>query len=286
MYEFLNDRLKSRTLSCYHICALSNLDFYEAVRYRIGHMPTLKKIIVGALILSFFLPVIVDARRSSGGSVRVRGYTRRDGTYVQPHYRSAPDGNPYNNWSFPGNTNPYTGETATGDPDTYLRNYYDRSGGSSYSLPSYSTPSLTPSYTAPSYSSPSYSSPSYTAPSYSSFSTKPKQIIYRRAKEVGDSGTGCYSSGLNSAEISDCFTYALNKDSFDWEIKEYQASQPATVSVSTPAPTQVLLPVPQTASVARSPYTMTIGEQGFLIQQLELQIAALQRQLNALTQSR
>ncbi len=45
--------------------------------------------------------------------VRVRGYVRRDGTYVQPHYRSNPDGNFYNNWSTKGNVNPYTGEPGT-----------------------------------------------------------------------------------------------------------------------------------------------------------------------------
>jgi hypothetical protein len=53
----------------------------------------------------------------------VDGYFRRDGTYVQPHMRSAPDRNPSNNWSYPGNTNPYTGERTTGRPDTYLDNY-------------------------------------------------------------------------------------------------------------------------------------------------------------------
>jgi hypothetical protein len=62
-------------------------------------------------------------------AVHVNGYYRSNGTYVQPHYRSNPDGNPYNNWSYPGNTNPYTGKTATGNPDTYLQNYY--SGSSS-----------------------------------------------------------------------------------------------------------------------------------------------------------
>lgn len=41
-----------------------------------------------------------------------------------------PDGNPYNNYSFPGNTNPNTGNVAPGNPDTYLRNYYNRDGGS------------------------------------------------------------------------------------------------------------------------------------------------------------
>ena len=49
---------------------------------------------------------------------------------MQPHYRSNPDNNPYNNWSYPGNTNPYTGETATGNPDTYLKNYYGNSSPS------------------------------------------------------------------------------------------------------------------------------------------------------------
>ena len=56
----------------------------------------------------------------------VHGYTRSDGTYVQGYMRSSPDGNPYNNYSFPGNTNPYAGKVAPGNPDTYLRNYYNR----------------------------------------------------------------------------------------------------------------------------------------------------------------
>jgi hypothetical protein len=42
--------------------------------------------------------------------VRVRGYFRKDGTYVQPQYRTAPDGRFYDNWSTYGNLNPYTGE--------------------------------------------------------------------------------------------------------------------------------------------------------------------------------
>ena len=47
---------------------------------------------------------------------RVRGYYRKDGTYVQPHYRSKPDGNPFNNWSTKGNVNPYTGKPGTKNP--------------------------------------------------------------------------------------------------------------------------------------------------------------------------
>lgn len=64
------------------------------------------------------------------GDVHVNGYERQGGTYVQPHMRSAPDGNPYNNYSYPGNVNPYTGKVAPGNPDTYLRNYGWGSSGS------------------------------------------------------------------------------------------------------------------------------------------------------------
>ena len=61
---------------------------------------------------------------NSSADVWVNGYYLKDGTYVMGHWRSAPDGNPYNNWSFPGNINPYTGKVATGNPETYLKNYY------------------------------------------------------------------------------------------------------------------------------------------------------------------
>lgn len=50
------------------------------------------------------------------GDVSVRGYFRRDGTYVQPHMRSAPDGNSQNNWSTSPNVNPYTGQQGTRQP--------------------------------------------------------------------------------------------------------------------------------------------------------------------------
>jgi hypothetical protein len=55
---------------------------------------------------------------------RVDGYYRRDGTYVQPYYRTMPDRNPYNNYSFPGNYNPNTGQITGGDPNRYLQRYH------------------------------------------------------------------------------------------------------------------------------------------------------------------
>lgn len=45
--------------------------------------------------------------------VHVNGYTRNDGTYVEPHYRTAPNNNYYDNYSSQGNTNPYTGQQGT-----------------------------------------------------------------------------------------------------------------------------------------------------------------------------
>jgi hypothetical protein len=66
----------------------------------------------------------------------VRGYTKKDGTYVAPHYRSAPNSSRLDNYSTRGNYNPYTGKKGTVDP---------------YALPRYSSPSYssTPTYSAP-----------------------------------------------------------------------------------------------------------------------------------------
>ena len=50
----------------------------------------------------------------------VSGYTRSNGTYVQPHSRSNPDGARNNNWTTQGNTNPHTGKDGT-----LPRSYYE-----------------------------------------------------------------------------------------------------------------------------------------------------------------
>lgn len=59
---------------------------------------------------------VLLAANSAYSDTYVRGYTRSDGTYVQPHYRSSPDGNVWNNYSTKGNVNPYTGKRGTVDP--------------------------------------------------------------------------------------------------------------------------------------------------------------------------
>ena len=53
---------------------------------------------------------------SKGGDVSVRGHTRKDGTYVKPHMRTAPNSSKQDNYSTKGNVNPYTGKEGTVDP--------------------------------------------------------------------------------------------------------------------------------------------------------------------------
>lgn len=60
--------------------------------------------------------------------VSVTGYFRSDGTYVKPHLRTKPDGIPENNFNFPGNYNPNTGQITLGDRDKYLDRYYGQKG--------------------------------------------------------------------------------------------------------------------------------------------------------------
>lgn len=72
----------------------------------------------------------------------VNGYTKKDGTYVEGHYRSSPNQYRYDNYSSQNNSNPYTGQQGSGRNewsstpqynDSYgngagksYNNYYDR----------------------------------------------------------------------------------------------------------------------------------------------------------------
>lgn len=49
--------------------------------------------------------------------VYVDGYTKKDGTYVEPHHRSSPNSSPYDNYGTKGNDNPYTGQQGTVSPE-------------------------------------------------------------------------------------------------------------------------------------------------------------------------
>lgn len=79
--------------------------------------------------------------------VRVSGYTRKDGTYVQPYFRTAPNSTNRDNFSTQGNVNPYTGEAGWIKPDskynTFYRNTYSYSP-STTTRSEYSTNSTLP----------------------------------------------------------------------------------------------------------------------------------------------
>jgi len=70
----------------------------------------------------------------------VRGYTRRDGTYVAPHHRTEPNQFRYDNYSSQGNTNPYTGQPGHqtnefSNPPVFNRS--NPSSGSTLNTPTY-----------------------------------------------------------------------------------------------------------------------------------------------------
>lgn len=71
---------------------------------------TMKKVFGLALL------AVVLAPPAWAEDVHVNPYYRHDGTYVQPHMRTAPDHNQYNNFSTQGNVNPYTGQQGTVSP--------------------------------------------------------------------------------------------------------------------------------------------------------------------------
>lgn len=126
----------------------------------------MKKMVLAALACVAAVPMAPALARD----VYVKGYVRSDGAYVAPHYRSAPDNNPYNNYSTYPNTNPYTGRQGTSNP------YY-----------------IPRSYSPPSYSAPRYDAPTYNSP-YSGY-----------GGYGGYSGSNSRSSGNGSAFGSGTF---------------------------------------------------------------------------------
>jgi hypothetical protein len=53
---------------------------------------------------------------SNPNSHPVQGYTTSNGTYVQPHQQTNPNGTQRDNYSATGNVNPYTGAVGTRTP--------------------------------------------------------------------------------------------------------------------------------------------------------------------------
>lgn len=68
----------------------------------------MKKILVLSLLVFGCNAAIADSN--------VRGYVKKDGTYVAPHVKTSPNNTTLDNYSTKGNTNPYTGKPGTKDP--------------------------------------------------------------------------------------------------------------------------------------------------------------------------
>ena len=82
-----------------------------------------------AIMFSFSIPASAQTKGNSSNKSysstpkqhNVSGYTRSNGTYVAPHYRSTRDGARNNNWTTQGNTNPHTGKEGS-----IPRSYYEK----------------------------------------------------------------------------------------------------------------------------------------------------------------
>lgn len=66
-----------------------------------------------------FIPALVMALIATptfAETVRVKGHVNKNGVYVPPHTRTAPDSRVSNNWGAKPNINPYTGKEGNIDP--------------------------------------------------------------------------------------------------------------------------------------------------------------------------
>jgi hypothetical protein len=73
------------------------------------------RLLLGAFVsLVLFVPIVAWS-----GETFVDGHFRKDGTYVQPHWRTTPDSSYNNNWSTSPNINPHTFQQGTRQPKIY-----------------------------------------------------------------------------------------------------------------------------------------------------------------------
>ncbi|ATU04873.1 hypothetical protein BKN14_00245 [Candidatus Gracilibacteria bacterium HOT-871] len=139
-------------------------------------------------ILSIFVVLVLSLSSvfTAYADTHVKGYYRKNGTFVQPHYRSDRNGTKADNWSTKGNINPYTGKVGT-------KNIYN---------------TYIPSYTTPSYSSPSYYN--YNTPSYNN-SFDSYTPTFTTKKSCSDS-YGAYSYENLEGNCSCISGYIFGKD--------------------------------------------------------------------------
>ena len=67
-------------------------------------------------VLGFLLLGLFGFTSSSEALVKVKGYTKKNGTYVMPSYRTSPNKTKLDNYSTKGNYNPYSAKKGTVNP--------------------------------------------------------------------------------------------------------------------------------------------------------------------------
>lgn len=75
-------------------------------------------------VLLCFVYVNMAFTQTNPRHVHVSGYTRSNGTYVQPYFRTAPNSTNRDNFSTKGNVNPYTGKPGWIEPDSKYNTFY------------------------------------------------------------------------------------------------------------------------------------------------------------------
>lgn len=76
-----------------------------------------------------FTGIMVFSASAEARDTYVRGYTQKNGTYVQPYHRSASDNSAVNNYGSRGNYNPYSGKQGQENPYNADNNYTGRNQG-------------------------------------------------------------------------------------------------------------------------------------------------------------
>jgi hypothetical protein len=73
-------------------------------------MLTIRALIIAAVLITISAPVFA-------GDIPVKGYFKRDGTYVEPYHRTPPNNTINDNYSTSPNINPWTGKQGTRAPE-------------------------------------------------------------------------------------------------------------------------------------------------------------------------
>ena len=68
---------------------------------------------VAALVAALGAALLLSSAAFAAKTTTVKGYVKKDGTYVAPHHRTAPNKTERDNYNTKGNTNPYTGKDGT-----------------------------------------------------------------------------------------------------------------------------------------------------------------------------